>query len=166
MFSCHPLVINKEKNTRSRSLHLNSEALTHLAIFRHGTLAESVITAAAAAAAAASVQTVMAALRRVAALLGLRTAAAAVQMSGSVSRQGASVGRLQRRCAAWVCVATGGAAAAAGLCWFGSRETRNHSSSISGLLASISTVVKAKEKVGEDFNSFNPVISRKGVCRE
>ncbi|XP_075871365.1 calcium uptake protein 3, mitochondrial-like [Nelusetta ayraudi] len=93
----------------------------------------------------------MAALRRVVALLGLRAAAAAaaaVRSSGSVSGQGAAAGRPRRRWAAGVCVAAGGAAAAAaaaGLCWFGSRETRTRSS-ISGLLASIPAVVEAKEK--------------------
>lgn len=84
----------------------------------------------------------MAALRKVAALLGFRTAAAAVRGSDSVA-----AGRLQRRWAAGLLVAAGGAAV--GFCWFGSRETRSHSSSISRLLASIAAVVEAKEKVGE-----------------
>lgn len=125
-------------------------ARTHLAIFRHWTLAGSLV-----AAAEFSVQTVMAALRRVAALLGLRTAAA-VRCSGFVSRQGAPAGRLQKRWAAGVCVAAGGAAAAvaaaAGLCWFDSREKRSHSSSISGLLDSFPAVVEAKEKVGQGLS--------------
>lgn len=101
----------------------------------------------------------MASLRRVAALLALRTTTtAAVRSRGPISRQGDAAGRLRRRWAAGVCVAVGGAAA--GLCWFGSRETRSHSSSISGLLASIPAVVEAKEKVGEsitlDFHPCNP----------